>query len=118
MNFDVERKALILASGVKEGDTFRFCLPPSLEVLDNAVSQFQKMADKGVKADAVVLISCMARKVVFGPLINHEIKGIKEIWNKPLIGFFSFGEIGRISEKDNCDLHNCTSNLLTITEVS
>ena len=118
MNFDVENKALILAAGVKEGDTFRFCLPPSLEVLDNSVSQFQKMADMGVKADAVVLISCMARKVVFGPLIDHEVKGIQEIWNKPLIGFFSFGEIGRISDKDMCDLHNCTSNLLTITEAN
>lgn len=116
MNFDKENNALILAAGVNKGETFRFCLPPSLDVLDNSVNQFQKMADRGVKADAVVLISCMARKVVFGPLINHEVKGIQEIWDKPLIGFFSFGEIGRISDKDMCDLHNCTSNLLTITE--
>lgn len=118
MNFDGEKKALVLASAMNVGDTFRFCLPPSLEVLDNSISQFQRMADRGVKADAVVLISCMARKVVFGPLINHEIKGIREIWDKPLVGFFSWGEIGRISEQDVCDLHNCTSNLLTITEVN
>ncbi len=38
--------------------------------------------------------------------------------DKPLIGFFSFGEIGRISDNDTCDLHNCTSNLLTITEIN
>lgn len=117
MNYDKENKALLLAGGVEEGQAFEFCLPPSINVLDNAVSKFQTIGEKIPKVDALVLISCMARKVVFGPLILKELEGIKKIWNSPLVGFFAYGELGRTHDEDYCNFHNCTSSLVTLTEI-
>lgn len=117
MNYDREEGGLVLAGTVEEGEIFRFCLPPSIDVLDQSIQNFYEFSKSNKEADAVFLISCMARKQVFGPLITHEISGIQKIWNKPLIGFFAYGEIGKINTESHCDFHNCTSNLFIFKEV-
>ncbi len=114
---DTATKSLILAGGVEEGQQFRFCTSPSIEVIDKSVKEYQLLAKDTQEADAVILVSCMARKVVFGPLIENEIMGINALWNAPLIGFFSYGEIGKIGGTTHCDFHNCTSNIFTLTQI-
>jgi len=118
MNYDQENKALLLAGSVEEGQSFMFCLPPSIDVIDNAVEAFRGISKKQKKVDAIVMISCMARKLVFGPLIENELEGIKQIWDSPIAGFFAYGELGKTGEDKYCNFHNCTSNLITFTEIS
>lgn len=50
--------------------------------------------------DVLILFFCKGRYGVFGLMINDEIKGIYFYWNKLLIGFFFYGEIGNLSVEE------------------
>jgi len=38
-----------------------------------------------------------------GSMVEEEIKGIQNLWNKPLAGFFSYGEVG-VNKARDCNL--------------
>jgi hypothetical protein len=47
--------------------------------------------------------------------MEDEAGKIRDIWNKPLIGFFTYGEIG--TAKDSvCDFHNATCSMVLLEE--
>ena len=47
-------------------------------------------------AQAMVIFSCVGRLNCLGPMVNDEIKGLIDVWNVPSVGFFTFGEYGRV----------------------
>jgi hypothetical protein len=49
--------------------------------------------------------------------MEDEIRGIFEYWDKPMIGFFSYGEIGA-TEGAQCDFHNETCTLVSLKSIS
>lgn len=110
-----EDKSLILAGGVVEGDKFRFSIAPGFEVINQTIDEFKYLNDEAKEADALVLFSCKGRHAALGPLIEDEIKGIYDHWNVPLVGFFSYGEIG-LTQKGRCDFHNETCSLVVLKE--
>ena len=57
----------------------------------------------------------MARHLAFGPMIDEEILAAYKIWKVPLIGFFSYGEIGR-GLTGKSDFSNETFTLVTLKE--
>ncbi len=114
---DLETKSLVLAGSVQEGETFQFCTSPSFEVVDKTIDEIGKLKNKLGDIDAVVMISCAARLSVFGPMLEDEISEIYNLWKQPMIGYFSYGEIGNTNlQNDNCEFHNVTCSLVTITE--
>lgn len=117
LGYDKEERSLLLAGGVEEGQEFKFCLSPPFEVIDSSVNQFKDFKNNHQDVDAALLVSCMARRMVFGPLIQKEIEGIYNQWEVPMAGYFAYGEIGKISASTGCDFHNCTSSLFTLTEI-
>ncbi len=46
-------------------------------------------------ADALVMFSCISRPDELGPMVSTEIDGVKNIFNAPMAGFFTYGEFGR-----------------------
>jgi len=52
-----------------------------------------------------LLFSCQGRKFSLGPSVADEIEAIHALWNVPLIGFFTNGEIGLMPD-GLCELHN------------
>lgn len=49
-------------------------------------------------------------------MTGDEAEKIRSIWNKPLIGFFTYGEIG--TAKDSvCDFHNETCSMVVMEEI-
>ena len=112
-----EDKSLMLAGGVKEGDQFRFCAAPDFSVVDNTIQNFKKLQDKISQVDAVIMNSCGARLTVFGPILEDELSSIYDYWDKPMVGFFAYGEIGNTNlVNNNCEFHNVTCSLVTLTE--
>jgi hypothetical protein len=58
----------------------------------------------------------MARHMALGPSISEEIIEAWQNWQKPLIGFFTYGEIGS-NYHAACDFHNETFTMVSIKEI-
>lgn len=110
-----EDKSMVYAGTVPEGATVRFSMPPGFEVVEYAIEQFSAFNQEIPEADAIVLFSCKARHLVLGPLVEDEVSAICKLWNVPLLGYFTYGEIGPCSG-GRCDFHNDTLCLVLIQE--
>lgn len=106
---------LTLAAGVRDGDRFRFSMSPGFNVIEKTVEEFGQFRDSFPAADALLLFSCKGRHSALGPFIADEIKGVYEHWQQPMIGFFSYGELG-VDNQGYCDFHNETCSLLLLHE--
>jgi len=67
------------------------------------------------QADALIMFSCKARHLSLGPMISDEIDQVKNVWDAPLAGFFSYGEMGK-STKGKHEFHNNTCSLVALSE--
>ena len=112
---DEDNRALVLAAGVENGDQFRFSNSPGFEVIEQTVEEFSNLKTKAPEADALILISCKGRHGAFGPVLEEEIEGLYNYWNKPMVGFLSYGEIGN-TKNGICEFHNETCSLVTLHE--
>lgn len=110
-----EDGTITLSATVQEGDKFRFSNSPGFEVIDMAIARYQDFHQQVKDADALLLFSCKGRHGAFGPLLEDEIKGIFQEWNKPMIGFLSYGEFGDTGE-GRCEFHNSTCSLAILKE--
>lgn len=110
-----ENGALLLAGGVRNGDRFRFSIAPGFEVINKTIEEFDDWQQEVDMADALILFSCKGRHAALGPLIEEEITGIYNFWKKPMIGFFTYGEIGSL-KNGLCDFHNETCSLVVLRQ--
>lgn len=114
---DQEQKSLVLAGGVQEGDSFKFCNTPNFDVVDNTIEHFGKLKEQIGQVDAIIMNSCAGRLSVFGPMLEDEIEMIYNYWDKPMVGYFAYGEIGNTNlDNNNCEFHNVTCSIVTLTE--
>ena len=114
--YDFERKALILAGGIKKNDKFKFCPTPSFSVVELTIDEYRKMAVDNEKVDALIMNSCAGRQFAFGPMFDDEVEGIYDIWKVPMVGYMAYGEIGNTGEDQICEFHNVTCSLVSLTE--
>jgi hypothetical protein len=112
---DEDKRSLTLVGSIKEGDKFRFSISPGIEVIDKTIAEFETFKNEKQDIDALLLFSCKGRHAALGPFIEDEIKGIYDLWQKPMIGFLSYGEIGNMGN-GICEFHNETCCLVTIKE--
>ncbi|PWN05779.1 FIST signal transduction protein [Rhodohalobacter mucosus] len=101
---------------VPQGSKIRFSVPPDWDVMEKVVKGVQNLKNTEMpEADALVVFSCAGRILSFGPMMNVEIEGIKEVWNVPLAGMFSNAELGRMSG-GNLEMHNLTTCCVALME--
>lgn len=117
---DPRTGGLVFGGAVPEGARVRFCVPPSLDVVDRAVAEAAALRGRLPEADAVLVVSCKARHAAFGPMIEDEVGGLAAVWGAPLAGFFSYGEVGPQAGADGAggpsDFHNETCTVLAVRE--
>ncbi len=118
LQYNQDDRSMLLAGTINQGDVFRFCNAPSFEEIENTVSAYDQFANETAKSDALILVSCKARHLAFGPLLEDEITGIKNKWQAPMIGYLSYGEIGKINNESHCDFHNSTNALITLRQIA
>lgn len=111
-----EDKSIVYMGTMAEGSKVRFSMPPGLEVIDYAIEQISEFHQQIPKSDAILLISCKARHVAFGPMVEDEISTVHKLWKVPIVGFFSYGEIGPVPQ-GRCDFHNNTLVPVLITDI-
>lgn len=110
LDVNIENRSLTFAGSVPMGAKVKFSSSPGFNAMDNVKTELQSYFNNQDEADVMLLFSCMARHLALGPMVEDEIKKAYELWNKPLIGFFTYGEIGT-SKTGVCDLHNQTYTL-------
>lgn len=109
-------QSIMLGGEVKEADSFRFSLPPDFDVIDTVVESARTIKEKDMPdVDALIVFSCVGRLGSLGPMISAEIEGLAATWNKPMIGFFSLGEFGKLDEK-RCEFHGTTVSWVALKE--
>ena len=99
-----EDGSIAYGGSVPEGAKVRFSIPPGLEIVDYCIEQISKISQSDCAPDAIVLFSCKARHLTLGPLIENEMSAIRELWDVPIVGFFTGGEIGP-HPTGICDFH-------------
>jgi hypothetical protein len=100
-------KSIVYGGTVPEGAKVRFGMSPGSEIIEHAIEEMSKFRQQLPRGDAIVLFSCRARHLALGPMVEDEISAIRKLWDVPLVGFFTFGEIGPGAE-GRCDFHNYT----------
>ncbi|HRG92298.1 MAG TPA: FIST N-terminal domain-containing protein [Chitinophagaceae bacterium] len=104
------------SGNVPQGSKVRFSLPPDFDVIDKVVQATQALKEKEMpEADAVVVFSCAGRLLSFGPMINQELEGIKNVWKVPMAGMFSNAELARATG-GNLEMHNATTCVVALKE--
>jgi hypothetical protein len=114
--FNWENKSIAINGSIREGDKIRLTLPPDFEVVEEVSNNARKMQQTKIpEADALVMFSCMGRSGDFGPMISDEIEGVKNAFNVPMAGFFTYGEFGRVTNGQN-EFHNQTCCWVALKE--
>lgn len=109
-------QSIMLGGAAKEGDRFRFSLPPDFDVIEKVIESTRIIKEKEMPdSDVLFVFSCVGRLGTFGPLIHMEIEGLASTWEKPMIGYFSLGEFGKLDE-GRCELQGTTVSWVALKE--
>jgi hypothetical protein len=107
-------RSLICAGNVPQGSRVRFSLPPDFDAIDTVVEECESLKDQQ-KADALIMFSCISRHLSFGVMMQEELEQVQQVWNTPMIGFFSYGEFGK-SKTGKHEFHNNTCYVVALRE--
>lgn len=111
-----EDRSLICAGNVPQGSKVKFSLPPDFDAIEIVVKECQEIKnEKQPEADALIMFSCVSRHLSFGILIQEEIEQVQEVWDAPMVGFFTYGEFGK-SKTGKHEFHNNTCCIVALKE--
>ena len=114
--FNWKDKSISVLGSIHEGDKVRFTLPPDFEVIEEVKFNAEKIQQNEMpEADALLMFSCIGRLTQFGPLAGNEIEGVRNAFNVPMAGFFTYGEYGRVRNGNN-EFHNNTCCWVALKE--
>jgi hypothetical protein len=111
-----KEKSMFILGNIQNGDKVRLTIPPDFEIIDEIKCNVEKVKmEEMPEADALLMFSCVGRLAQFGPLIGDEIDGIKNVFNAPMAGFFTYGEYGRTKKGKN-EFHSSTCCWVALRE--
>ena len=114
--FNLKEKSIYILGNIKEGDKVRLTLPPDFEIIEEVSRNAERIKQEEMPdADALLMFSCVGRLEQFGPLIGDEIEGVKNVFNVPMAGFFTYGEFGRTKNGNN-EFHASTCCWVALKE--
>ncbi len=114
--FNWDEKCISVLGDIQQGNKFRFALPPDFDIVEQVTKDAQHVKEKEFPdADALVIFSCIGRLDELGPMVSIEIEGVKNSFNVPMAGYFSYGEFGRATNGKN-EFHNNTCCWVALKE--
>jgi hypothetical protein len=110
---DYNKRSVTFAGTVPNGARVRFSSSFGYETIEQAIRDLRDYFPRQTDADLVLIFSCMARFRAAGPMVNDEIMAASQLWKRPLIGFFTYGEIGH-NRYGTCEFYNESLSLVLI----
>ena len=114
LKIEIGNKSLIFAGSVPEGSKVTFACSSGKETIDSSVKTIDAFAPSIRNASLLLLFSCFARHQAIGDQVKDEILAVLHHSNAPLVGFFTYGEIGN-TEYGSCEFHNETLILVALS---
>ena len=116
LSVDHEKGTISLAASIPEGSEVTLTTASRGDIINGAreAADQAKKSLAGATPQAIVMFSCVGRKLVLGRRIQEEVDAVREIigLDVPLIGFYTYGEIGPIDktkkELSSVKFHNET----------
>jgi hypothetical protein len=113
---DWNDRSFYCSGSVPQGSKIRFSIPPDFDVMEKVIKSAKELkAGEMPEADAMIVFSCAGRILAFGPMMNMEIEGLKNVWNVPMAGMFSNAELARATG-GNLEMHNLTTCCVALKE--
>ena len=113
---DWNDRSFYTSGSVPQGAKVRFSIPPDFDVMEKVIQGAQELKEQEMpEADALIVFSCAGRIMAFGPMMNMEIEGLKQVWNVPMAGMFSNAELARATG-GNLEMHNLTTCCVVLKE--
>ncbi len=108
--------SFICSGTVPQGSKIKFSLPPDFDVIEKVIQGCKELKATAMpEADALVVFSCAGRLVTLGPMIKEEVEGVQKVWDVPMAGIFSNGELARFTN-GNLEMQNLTACCVVIKE--
>lgn len=120
LSIDAEKKSMTFAGDVPTGAKVRF-MKANFDKLTaaaaTAAQQTMSMANQA--PDLALLVSCVGRKLIYGPRIDEEVEAVIDMLGSsvPVAGFYANGEISPFNEGGSCQLHNQTMTITSFYEL-
>lgn len=119
---DHDSGAITLAASIPEGSAITLTTASRGDIINGAEDAAKQALEslRGAKPKAILMFSCVGRKLVLGRRTQEEISAVQKVLGEdvPLIGFYTYGEIGPIDKlKDKLNVtkfHNETVVLWTL----
>jgi hypothetical protein len=109
-------RSLICTGGVAQGSKIKFSLPPDFDSTETVVAECESIKDNATQqADALLMFSCVSRHLSFGVLMKEEIEQVQNVWDAPMVGFFTYGEYGKSKIGKN-EFHNNACCIVVLKE--
>ncbi len=113
ISVDPSTGSLYFAGSVPQGAKVRFSSSFGYETIERSIRTLREFHAGHRKASLILLFSCIARHRVAGPAVSDEIRAVSSLWDAPVIGFFTYGEIG-YNREGTCDFYNETLSLVRV----
>ncbi|MBI3764685.1 MAG: FIST C-terminal domain-containing protein [Chloroflexi bacterium] len=115
-----EDQSMTFAGDVPEGSFARLMKANFERLVDGATGAAQTSYEAigSTPPDLAILISCVGRKLVLKQRVEEEVESVLEtLGGKTAItGFYSYGEICPAAPYADCELHNQTMTITTLSE--
>jgi hypothetical protein len=104
LSVDHRKKTITLAGSIPEGSAITLTTATRGDIINGAKLAAEQARDSLGKATprAILMFSCVGRKLVLGRRTQEEVTAVKQVLGEeiPLIGFYTYGEIGPIDKRE------------------
>ncbi|MES2827117.1 MAG: FIST N-terminal domain-containing protein [Bacteroidota bacterium] len=121
LSVNEEDKSMTFAGNLPEGSKVRL-MKANFDKLIAASStaasgSYNPLTNK--EPQLAILISCVGRKLILQDRTDEEVEAAKSILGEhtAITGFYSYGEISPFKQGTQCELHNQTMTITTLTEL-
>jgi len=119
MALDEADGSVTFAGEIPEGSTICLCTGGMSDNLLNASAEAARRAVdalSGTFPSMIFFYSCMARKIILGPLAGEETQRVSTAVGRgiPVIGFYTYGEYCPSTNGAECRLHNETATITIV----
>ncbi|WCT10947.1 FIST signal transduction protein [Mucilaginibacter jinjuensis] len=118
LSINEQDKTMTFAGNLPEGSKVRL-MKANFDKLIDASSKAAGDADTE-NPQLAILVSCVGRKLVLLDRTDEEIMIVKEALGDAVkvTGFYSYGELSPYNNKSQCELHNQTMTITTLSETN
>lgn len=119
LSIDEKAETMTFACDVPQGSRVQL-MRATFDGLIDGAEQAASSAYERINSNAsvAILVSCVGRRLVLKQQTEDEIDGVRRILGRQpvMAGFYSYGEITPLLPGGQCELHNQTMTITTLSE--